>query len=248
MTPDTPIPRQRRPWILRYPLLLVILGQCLFSLGLWKAEIGFGEDTIPIRTALTSVKQHTLTSNAYIDLYALILGAVAPDPMQAAVLMRFLVSLFTAISLYLVLSRFSDRLKIEAVLFATFVWIACRLNAPLVVFTNVNGFSFAIMLLGIYALFSPRRGWRIAGFVFFSGLAISLRPEWIAPFGLITLFLAGDSLWFWLRQSQGAQRRHKVIALATCFVVCVAALAALAPRLRAAATKGDEYLLLGLGQ
>jgi len=248
MTAETPHPKQSRPLILRYPLLLVVLGHCLFSLGLWKAEIGFGEDTVPIRTALTSVKEHTLNSNAYIDLYALILGTVAPDPMQAAVVMRFLVSLFTAISLYLVLSRFSDRLKIEAILFATFVWIACRLNAPLVVFTNVNGFSFAIMLLGIYALFSPRRGWGLAGFVFFSGLAISLRPEWIAPFGLIALFLVGNGLWSWLRRSQGVERRNKVIALAVCLVVGLGVLMALTSRLQAAARKGDEYLLLGLGQ
>jgi hypothetical protein len=180
-------------WIRRYPLLLIVLGHCLFFIGIWNVQIGFGEDTPPMGLALANAPHLVMTSNLYVDLFTLILGLVTPDPMLASVVMRFLVSLLTAVTLFLVLSRFSSRLKMEAILFACFIWIASRLNAPTIQYTSQNGFAFAIMLMGIYCLFSERRAWGFFGFVCFSVAAISLRLEYFAPFLLILLFLAGPN-------------------------------------------------------
>ncbi|EDY19394.1 hypothetical protein CfE428DRAFT_3079 [Chthoniobacter flavus Ellin428] len=235
-------------WIRRYPLLLLIIGHCFFSLGIWNAEVGFGEDTIPIKLALAHTSPLSLTPNTYNDLYTLILAFVAPDPMVASIVMRFLVSLLTAVSLYLVLSRFSDFLRIEAILFACFVWIASRLCAPIVQFTNVNGFSFSVMLLGIYFLFSKRRVAGFLGFTLFSVLAMTLRPEWIAPFLLILLFLLAEAAWNWFANDERFNKKVKIVGTLAAGLILLGAVPLFLPKIRPFAMKADNYLLLGLGQ
>jgi hypothetical protein len=235
-------------WICRHPLWLIVLGHCIFFLGIWNVQIGFGEDTTPIAHALAKAPHLGLTPNLYVDLFVVILAWVAPDPMVASFVMRFVVSLFTAVALFLVLSRFSGRLKMEAILFASFIWIASRLNAPIIQYTSQNSFSFALMLMGIYFLFSPRRGWGLLGFVFFSALAISLRMEWIAPFLLIVVFLAGEAGWKWWKNAAPRRRKRGLLGTGAVMLVLMGTMIPVWPRMRPVLNHADQYLLMGLGQ
>jgi len=173
-------------WLWRHPLLLVILANLVFSLGIWNAQDGYGEDMGPVKTALYNIQTQSVNGDLYVKTFTLFLNGITPDPVHAGVLMRFLVSLFTSVSLYLVLSCFSNHLGRGCILFVCFVWTASYLNAPAIQSTSASGFAFGVMMLGIYCLLGD---WSVAGaigFYFFGLTAASLRPEYMAPVLLMT--------------------------------------------------------------
>ncbi len=238
-------------WIRSHPLLLVILGNCLFSWGIWNCWVGYGEDTGPIATALANAPHLAVSRSLFVDLYTMIFAWITSDPLVGFNVMRFLVSFETSVGLFLVLSRFVPALKVEAVLVASLVWIASRLNAPAHLFTNISSFTFGLMLFGIYFLFSKRRFLGLAGFLVFSLAAISQRPEWLAPFLLISLLLVGEAVWKVTKGTVALDRRVQFRRAALAFTVGLTLLGALLmglTKVRSVIGRGDDYLLFGLGQ
>lgn len=178
-------------WIWQYPLFLIVLAFLTFSIGLWNQAEGYYEDTNPLSQAIKSINLGQFNTDLYTSAFILLLKGITNDPLNAAILMRFLTSFATTIMLYLVLRCFSKYLRKEAIICTCFVWTASSLNAPIMHSTSASAFAFVIMLAGVYCLLKKISFLNILGFYFFAFLALSLRPEYMAPTGLITIWLVG---------------------------------------------------------
>jgi hypothetical protein len=254
------------------PLLLVVFAFCLFSIGIWNARDGFGEDTSSFITAYSYIDSNAksalpssdaprprasspetaaaLEGNLLLMILTAMLNNGCDDPLLAALLLRILSSFLASIAVYFILSSFSPRLSVGAVLFASFAWIASAINAPFYLSTSTSTFAFAIMGFGICFLLRSSSLPSIVGFYGFSLLAIGMRPEYRQPVILITVILIGRFAW---RLSDYLNERWKTPPWKTKFVFF--ALALVCGTLVIGRTKGsassrymDQYMLIGLGQ
>src|SRR5476649_1750722 len=115
-------------WIWRRPLLLILLAQTVFSIGFWNTRDGYAEDTSDVIEAFQVIQLHHLNSSIYIDLIALTLKFLTPDPVSALTFVKYFSSLLATVALYLGLSSFSKSLRQSAIVFACMVWIASSLD------------------------------------------------------------------------------------------------------------------------
>ena len=259
-------------FLLSHPFYLVIFAFCLFSLGIWNARDGFGEDTSSLITAYNHINEHTkgdLPSNSsplfrsrspelaavsegnlFIVILTALLNNGCNDPLLAALLLRILSSFLASIAVYLVLSSFSPRLSVGAILFASFVWIASAINSPFYYSTSTSTFAFAIIAFGICCLLRlpPLHG--IIGFYIFALLAVWMRPEYRQPAILITVILLVRGAW---RLSGYLNARWKLPPWKTkLFIFGLASLCVILAIARAKDSESrkymDRYMLIGLGQ
>jgi hypothetical protein len=96
-------------WLWRRPLLLILLAHTIFSLGIWNARDGYGEDTGDTMEAFQVLQTHHPVSSLYIDLIALTLKFFTPDPVTALTFMKYLSSLMATMA---ILSRIEQFFKI----------------------------------------------------------------------------------------------------------------------------------------
>jgi hypothetical protein len=223
-------------------VLLLLLAFVVFSWGIWKARVGFGDDTTPLLDALRASEAAQCPANLYTLAYTALLRWVTPDPVSAALFMRTAVSLATTLTLFYVLSAFRAYLHQMAIVLACAVWMVSHLNAPLVQYSNLSPFTFVIAAVGLgWLLRNP--SWKgLLGFLVAIASAASLRPEYLAPALLIGGLCTLTLLW----RTFGARLGAKLF-WSGCIVVMVAAVAVIAPRFRAGSSM-DRYLLFGLGQ
>jgi hypothetical protein len=239
-------------WLWNHPLLIVIIAHCIFSIGIWNAQSGFGEDTVPVMEALHSTQSPQVKADLYVNVLTVILNGVTSDPVKAVVLMRFLASLLAVVGLYLILSCFSDCLRQGTILFACFVWTASCLNAPAFQSTSTSSFTFGIMSIAIYCIL---RKWTVAsfvGFYYFGLIAASLRPEYMAPIILITLLLIGAAMFKCTRYIESSIGITRLKSRLGCLLlaVTISILAIIRPSHGVSKKMEfcDRYLLFGLGQ
>lgn len=225
-----------------WSVLLLLLAFAVFSWGIWKARVGFGDDTTPVIAALQAAEAHAYPRNLYVLAYTLLLRWVTPDPVSAALIMRSVVSLGTTLVLFYVLTAFRAYLQRAAVLIACTVWMVSHLNSPLVQYSNLSPFTFCIAALGLGWLLRRRTWSGFFGFMLAVAVAASLRPEYFAPALVIGGVSGGALLWQTVRPRIGAGAFWSGLAVAAVLVVAL-----LAPRFRGAGGM-DRYLLFGLGQ
>ena len=143
---------------LSHPVVLLLVAFAVFSLGIWKARVGFGDDTWPMLAALQAAEEQATPGNLYVLAYTLLLRFVTPSPVAAALIMRTTVSLGTTLALFYVLSAFRPYLRRSAILIACAVWMVTHLNAPVVQYSNLSPFTFTIAAAGLGWLLR-RRSW-----------------------------------------------------------------------------------------
>ena len=173
----------------RHPVFILLCAFAIYSIGIWNCQFGGGEDTGPIESAQVLVKQKHFSANLYENAYALILGSVTPDPVNAITLMKFIVSLASTLSLYFILMCFSSNLSVTSILMASFVWIAANVNTPLYQSTCLSTFAFSIILIGINFFFRNQNVTGVLVYSAFAYTAASLRPEYFAPLLFLVLAL-----------------------------------------------------------
>ncbi len=177
-------------WLWARPFLIVLLAHTLFSLGIWNARDGYGEETSSFRRAFHSLQTGRPQSSIYVDLIVLALRWISPDPLLVATLLKYLSSLLATTALYFALNSFSSFLRPGAILSACFLWIASTLNAPYLQSTSLSLFTFAIMLFGIDCLLRRESLPGLSGFYVFGLLAASLRPEYFLAVIPMTIYVA----------------------------------------------------------
>lgn len=111
------------------PLLLVVFAFCLFSIGIWNARDGFGEDTSSFITAYSYIDSNAKSAlpssdaprprasspetaaafegNLLLVILTAMLNNGCDDPLLAALLLRILSSFLASIAVYFILSSFS---------------------------------------------------------------------------------------------------------------------------------------------
>lgn len=241
-----------RRWLGGHPLLFVLFAHAVFSIGIWNARDGYAEETSNVACAFRLVRSQQPNSSIYVNLIALTLRYLTPDPVVAVTLLKYVSSLLATAALCLTLSCFARILRRSAIIFACLVWIASDLNAPFLQSTSLSLFTFAVMLFGIYCLLRRESIPALSGFYLLGLLAASLRPEYYLPVALITLLLTGQAVW---RGAQAMQSRFGPPHYWVCGVALVLGAgggvalwmnppAALARK----AASLDSYALLGLGQ
>ena len=182
-------------WLWWHPLLFVLLAHTVFSIGIWNARDGYGEETSNVISAFPIIQSPQPGSSIYVDLIALTLRYLTPDPVVAMTLLKYVSFLLATAALCFALSCFVDILRPSAIIFACLVWIASDLNAPFSQSTSLSLFTFAVMLLGIYCLLRKESILGMLGFYSFGLLAASLRPEYYLPVFMITLLLMVQAVW-----------------------------------------------------
>ena len=239
-------------WLWGRPLLFVLLAHTVFSIGIWNARDGYGEETGNVAAAFRLIRSQQPHSSIYVNLIALTLRCLTPDPVMAMTLLKYVSSLLATVTLCLALNCFAGILRPSAIIFACLVWIASDLNAPFLQSTSLSLFTFAVMLFGIYCLLRKESIPALLGFYLLGMLAASLRPEYYLPLVLITVLLLGQALW---RGAQAIQSRFGLSRYWTCggaVALGVAGAVALWMNPPAAIAKKaaylDSYALLGLGQ
>src|SRR5665213_2744248 len=234
------------------PLLLILLAHTVFSLGIWNARDGYGEDTDNVLIAFQVIQSHHPTSSIYIDLIALVLKFLTSDPVTALTFVKYLSSLLATVALYFALSSFSKHLRKSAIIFACLVWIASSLDAPILQSTSLSLFTFAIMLFGIDCLLFSESIAGLFGFYFFGIMAALLRPEYFLPVVLLTFILMVWTFWSGSKTLKNRFGWSRFWTLGG--VLCVALAGGLAlwrnpPAPVLKELNGlDQYALLGLGQ
>lgn len=176
-------------WLWNRPFMLVVLSTCLFCCGIWNAQDGYGEDTSPMIAAQACTKNQTLSDNLYVNCYIFLINGVSQDPVNAAVVIHFVSTFLSTIGVYLILTCFPRYLSKASVLFASLVWISATINAPILQSTCLSNFAFGVMCLAVYCLIRTWSIEGIAGFYVVGLTAASLRPEYMAPLGLVSLVL-----------------------------------------------------------
>ncbi|HZM02570.1 MAG TPA: hypothetical protein VFC44_06070 [Candidatus Saccharimonadales bacterium] len=232
--------------------MIILLAHTLFSIGIWNARDGYGEETSNIISAARLIQFHQFSPSLYLDVMALSLKYVSPDPLVVTTLMRYLSSLLATIAVYLTLGSFSTHLRRSAIVLGCFIWIASSSNAPFIQSTSLSLFTFSISLFGICCLLRKQSAMAFLGFYFFGLLAALLRPEYYIPICLITAIVAARIIW------RGPQKVHSRTGLSpygTCLLVLLALVAAggfLWTRPPVSLAKEgrylDKYALFGLGQ
>jgi hypothetical protein len=236
----------------RRPLLLVLLAHTVFSVGIWNARDGYGEDTSNVVLAWDVLQTRHPSPSLYIDLIAACLRYFTSDPVTALTFMKYLSSLLATVALCVGLSCFSSRLRPGAIVFACFLWIASSLDAPFSQSTSLSLFAFAIMLLGIDCLLVSRSVWGALGFYCFGLLAAGLRPEYLLPVALMTFVFLGQAVWAGAAalKSRLGWPRGWTCGAAVCLTLAGGAAFCLRPP-AAMVTQAaflDHYALFGLGQ
>jgi hypothetical protein len=191
----SPLARYVLVWLWRRPLLLILLAHTVFSIGIWNARDGYGEETGYVEAAYRVLNLHEHNPSIYNNLLALLLRHVTPDPVAALTLVKYFSSLLATVALYIALSCFSGGIRQSAIVFACFVWIASSLDAPYVQSTSLSLFSFAVMLIGVDCRFLSETVWGVFGFYFFGLLAASLHPEYYMPVVLLTVIWGARFVW-----------------------------------------------------
>jgi hypothetical protein len=239
-------------WLWSRPLLFVLLAHTVFSIGIWNARDGYGEETGKVAAAFRVVQSHQLHPSIYVNLIALALRYLTTDPVLAATLMKYLSSLLATMALCLALSRFSTVLRPSAITSACLIWIASSLDAPFAQSTSLQLFAFGVMLFGVCCLLRKESILALLGFYFLAMLAASLRPEYYLPVFLVSVALAGRAVW---HASEITQSRLGLSRYWTCGVglllVTAGGVGLLNHPPAALASKAaylDNYALLGLGQ
>jgi hypothetical protein len=231
------------------PSVLLLVAFAVFSLGIWKARVGFGDDTEPMLAALRAAEAQANPENLYVLAYTLLLRFATPSPVAAALIMRTVVSLGTTLALSYVLTAFRPYLRRSAILIACAVWMATHLNSPIVQYSNLSPFTFTIAAVGLGWLLRRRSWMGLLGFAVAGACAARLRPEYYAPTLLIGALVGTELILKEVAARGGSTgRRRPVIGF------WVGALAALvivgltfAPKFRGGG-RMNKYLLFGLGQ
>ncbi len=232
--------------------MILLFAHSIFCLGIWNARDGYSEETGNVASAFQSVRSGQSASSLYVRLIALTLEHVTPDPVQAVTWMKYFSSLLATVSLFLVLSCFSDRLRKGAILISCFVWIASSLNAPFSQTTSLSLFTLALMLFALYPLLGGSSVVRLICFFALGWCAASLRPEYHIPLALVAAVVAirllGHAVkwvqarfavsWYWTAATAA------MLLLATAAMLCIKPPSSLRHRLVAM----DQYALLGLSQ
>ena len=239
-------------WLLGHPLLFVLLAHTVFSIGIWNARDGYGEETSNVAAAFRLIRSEQPNSSIYVNLIALTLRYLTPDPVMAMTFLKYVSSLLATVALCLTLKCFAGVLRQSAIIFACLVWIASSFNAPFRQSTSLSLFTFAVMLFGIYCLLRKESIPALLGFYVLGLLAASMRPEYFLPVFLITFMLLGQVVW---RGAQAFQSRFGLSRYWICggalLLGVVGGMALLMNPPKAIANKAaflDSYALLGLGQ
>ena len=230
-------------------ILVLVIAYVTYSWSVWKQPVAFAEDTGALAVGFHNIAYHRWDGDINTIAYTFVLKCLQGDAVAASGAMRFLVSGLTTIALFLVLSCFSDRIRLSAILFATFVWIASRLNSPIIQNTTRSHFAFAIALLGLFCLLRWRNLKGLCGFCFFSFATIRLRPEYVAPFAVLIFLEIARQVF---RRRHGGNADGSVRNLV--FLLGIMILGLFGLRMVAERTTQEnhpspnKYLLLGLGQ
>ena len=98
-------------WILERPLFVVLIAHSLFSIGIWNARDGYGEETSPVINATSVLQGQRSDPSLYVNLIALTLRYLTADPVGALTFVKYLSSLLATIALCLTLNCFTPLLR-----------------------------------------------------------------------------------------------------------------------------------------
>lgn len=239
-------------WILERPLFVVLIAHSLFSIGIWNARDGYGEETSPVIYATMVLQGQRSDPSLYVNLIALTLRYLTADPVGALTFVKYLSSLLATIALCLTLNCFTPLLRRSGIMFACFVWIASSLNAPFLQSSSLSLFTFAIMLLGVNCLLRSESLPGLVGFYVLGVAAALMRPEYYLPVVLVSLPVAGVLIY---RVSSAVESRYGLARYWSCglaLLLFVGGGVAIMRNPPAALEKKlasiDQYALFGFGQ
>ena len=232
-------------WLLSQPLLLIVIAHTVFSMGIWNARDGYGEDTGIFLTAYSGHESLHHGRTIYGGLASFFLTGITSDPVLAATLLKYLSSLLATVAMYLTLSRFAAFLRPGAIILATLAWISCSLDAPYLQSTWYSLFTFGVMLFGVHFLLRRESPGNLIAFFCLGFLAASMRPEYYLPVVLITLILLGT----WIGMLRGKSRLWIPGGLLLLAIAGTAIISARPPAWVARKVSlCNSYLLFGFGQ
>ncbi len=234
----------------RNGFILVFLGIALANVGVWRGGVPFDDESSHILTSLLVLKgQHT--TNLYSLCYAALLGTIAPDPMDAYLVMRAAASVASTLGLFWVLRAFRN-LRWTAIVISCLVWSCSSLCTPPTQNGNVCLFSLALMLPALGCVLRRPNSLNLIVFSIASFWTSQVRPEYLAPMialpigGIVFHVLRRRRLQEQVNQGTTTVTRRWAITLAVGTLVGSIPLAA--HFREPTKTRFNDYLLLGLGQ
>ena len=118
------------------------------NIGIWNAGVPIGDEGIHVLAAMR-ILEGAPSYNPYHLAYAALLGSVAPDPINAHIVLRIVAALGSMLGLYAVLRAFA--LRPWACALASLAWGVSSLAMP-----SIQGGNNSIICL---ALTLPALGW-----------------------------------------------------------------------------------------
>ena len=234
----------------RNGFILVFIGVLLANFGVWRAGVPFEDEGSHIFTSLLVLKgQHT--TNLYSLSYAALLGTIAPDPLNAYVIMRAVASVASTLGLFSVLRAFRN-LRWTAIVTSCLVWSCSSLCTPPTQNGNVCLFSLALMLPALGCVLRRPNALNLIVFSIAAFWTSQIRPEYLAP--MIALPIGGIVLHVLRRRRPWEQQNPRTTAVTKRWAIALALGALvvsvpLAAQFRAPTKmRFNDYLLLGLGQ
>lgn len=232
----------------RFGAVVVLLGVVLTNLGVWRAGIPFEDESSHINDGFRVLRGEHST-NLYSLLYGALLGTVAPDPMDAHVIMRFVASVGSTLGLFYVLRAFRG-LRSTAIVVASLVWGCSALCTPPTQNGNICVFSLALILPALGYVLRETSALSLFTFALAAFWTAQVRPEYLAPMILIPV---GGVIYLRRKRRHASNgevpsnrgRRWKTVLVAAALVASFPVASAFRSPTK---TKVGAYLLLGLGQ
>jgi len=232
----------------RFGAVVVLLGVLLANFGVWRAGIPFEDESSHINDGFRVLRGEHST-NLYSLLYGALLGTVAPDPMDAHVIMRLVASVGSTLGLFYVLRAFRG-LRSTAVVVASLVWACSALCTPPTQNGNICVFSLALILPALGYVLRKTSTLSLLTLALATFWTAQIRPEYLAPMILISV---GGAIYLWRKRRHASTGgmpsngggRWKTVLVAAALVASLPVVSAFRSPTK---TKFDAYLLLGLGQ
>jgi len=183
--------------------ILIVLAVMLMSFGIWHAPLPFGDEGGYINDAIVLNNSHQLSINPYIDFYKFILAFINSDPVHAHYISRLIVSLVSALGMWLLLDSFNLLRSNCAKLITIAFWISSYAVTPKAQFGNVSLFTFDLILIGIIPLLRKQDISRILFFLTMLLWACQIRTEYYISFTLAILYFTGWGVFNCLKTKEG---------------------------------------------
>lgn len=218
---------------------LLLLGLAAVSIGVWNARMPMGDEGIHLLQAIAVRDSGSFSTSLYYELYALLLGHVTEDPINAHIIMRVLVNVASTLGLYALLTAF-PRISRAAVLLTCLTWASSTFVNHYTQIGNINSFALAVLLPGLAVLLRQPNGFGLMCFILTGLWAAQVRPEYYAA------LVAGSVVGLvWMYVNRPIARNPLA-----CIAVGLVLLGSVVGIHRAHVPQGslNEYLLQGLGQ